>query len=67
LIVKTYDLTQILRDTGMTIISGFHSPMERECPTILVRGAQPVIICPAKSMKNMRLNKEYIYQVSHLD
>ena len=59
LIVKTYDLTQILRDAGMTVISGFHSPMERECLTILLRGAQPVIICPARSINNMRINKEY--------
>jgi len=59
LIVKTYDLAQILRDAGMTVISGFHSSMERECLTILLRGAQPVIICPAKSINNMRINKEY--------
>ena len=59
LIVKTYDLAQILRDAGMTVISGFHSPMERECLTILLRGAQPVIICPAKSINNMRINREY--------
>ena len=59
LIVKTYDLAQILRDAGMTVISGFHSPMERECLTILLRGTQPVIICPARSINNMRINKEY--------
>jgi len=59
LIVKTYDIAQILRHAGMTVISGFHSPMERECLTILLRGAQPVIICPAKSINNMRINKEY--------
>jgi len=59
LIVKTYDITQILRDAGMTVISGFHSPMERECLTILLRGAQPVIISPARSINNMRINKEY--------
>jgi predicted Rossmann fold nucleotide-binding protein DprA/Smf involved in DNA uptake len=59
LIVKTYDLAQILRDAGMTVISGFHSPMERECLTILLRGAQPVIVCPARSINNMRINKEY--------
>ena len=59
LIVKTYDIAQILRDAGMTVISGFHSPMERECLTILLRGAQPVIICPARSINNMRINKEY--------
>ena len=59
LIVKTYDIAQILRDAGMTVISGFHSPMERECLTILLRGAQPVIICPARSINTMRINKEY--------
>ena len=59
LIVKTYDIAQILRDAGMTVISGFHSPMERECLTILLRGAQPVIICPARSINNMRINREY--------
>jgi predicted Rossmann fold nucleotide-binding protein DprA/Smf involved in DNA uptake len=59
LLVKTYDLAQILRDTDMTVVSGFHSPMERECLTILLRGTQPVIICPAKSINNARINKEY--------
>jgi predicted Rossmann fold nucleotide-binding protein DprA/Smf involved in DNA uptake len=43
----------------MTVISGFHSPMERECLTILLRGAQPVIVCSARSINNMRINKEY--------
>ncbi|MFH0894247.1 MAG: hypothetical protein V2A54_07415 [Bacteroidota bacterium] len=33
--------------------------MERECLTILLRGTQPVIICPARSINNMRINKEY--------
>ena len=59
LIVKTYDIAQILRDAGITVISGFHSPMERECLTILLRGAQPVIICPARNINTMRINKEY--------
>ena len=59
LIVTTYDIAQILRNAGMTVISGFHSSMERECLTILLRGAQPVIICPARSINNMRINKEY--------
>ena len=59
LILKTYDLAQILRDACITVISGFHSPMERECLTILLRGTQPVIICPARSINNMRINKEY--------
>ena len=33
--------------------------MERECLTILLRGTQPVIICPARSINKMQINKEY--------
>jgi predicted Rossmann fold nucleotide-binding protein DprA/Smf involved in DNA uptake len=33
--------------------------MERECLTILLRGTQPVIVCPARSINNMRINKKY--------
>ena len=59
LILKTYDLAQILRQAGMTVIGGFHSPMERECLSILLRGTQPVIFCPAKNINGMRIKKEY--------
>jgi predicted Rossmann fold nucleotide-binding protein DprA/Smf involved in DNA uptake len=48
-----------LRDEGVTVISGFHSPMEQECLNILLRGKQPVIICPARSIEGMRIKKEY--------
>lgn len=41
LILKTYDLAQQLREAEVTIIGGFHSLMERECLTILLRGNQP--------------------------
>lgn len=33
--------------------------MERECLTILLRGTQPVIICPARSLHNMQLPAVY--------
>ena len=58
LILKTYDLAQIVRRAGMTVIGGFHSPMERECLGILLRGTQPVIVCPARSIKNMGIAGE---------
>ena len=32
----------IWRDEGRCIISGFHSPIEKECLLILLRGNQPV-------------------------
>jgi predicted Rossmann fold nucleotide-binding protein DprA/Smf involved in DNA uptake len=59
LILKTYDLARQLRDDGVTVISGFHSPMEKECLTILLRGKQPIIICPARSLEKMRISKEW--------
>lgn len=59
LILKTYDLAQRLKEEGIIVISGFHSPVERECLRILLRGTQPIIICPARSLKGMRLRGEY--------
>ncbi len=50
LILQTYDFARHLRQAGIAVISGFHSPMERECLTILSRGSQPVILCPARNI-----------------
>ena len=55
LILQTYDLARALRDAGVTVISGFHSPMEKECLALLLRGTQPVIVCPARGLERMRL------------
>ena len=60
LILKTYDLAQHLKQAGLTVIGGFHSPIERECLRILLRGPQPVIVCPARSIKGMRMRRVYI-------
>src|SRR3972149_4062901 len=59
LILQTYDLAQNLRLAGVPIIGGFHSPMGRECLTILLRGTPPIIVCPARSITGMRLRSEY--------
>lgn len=59
LILHTYDLAQRLRESGVTVIGGFHSPMEQECLTILLRGTQPVIVCPARSLFGMRIPAAY--------
>jgi predicted Rossmann fold nucleotide-binding protein DprA/Smf involved in DNA uptake len=59
LILKAHDLAQHLKQAGVTVIGGFHSPIERECLTILLRGSQPVIICPARSLKGLRMKTEY--------
>jgi len=59
IILKTYDLMRQIRDSGITVISGFHSAMERECLNILLKGRQSVIICPARSIEGMRIKPEY--------
>lgn len=59
LILHTYDMARSLRQAGITVVGGFHSPMERECLSLLLRGKQPVIICPARSIERMRMAPEW--------
>ena len=49
-ILRAHDAARHLRDEGITVISGFHSPIEKECLRILLRGKQPIIICLAREM-----------------
>lgn len=58
-ILSAYDTVRILRDRGVTVISGFHSPIEKECFNILFRGKQPIILCPARSLTGMRLPRAW--------
>ncbi|MCX5638693.1 MAG: DNA-binding protein [Planctomycetota bacterium] len=55
LILQTYELAKALREKGITVIGGFHSPIEQEVLNILLKGTQPIIICPARSIENMRI------------
>ena len=55
LILDTYDLARTLRDSGVVVIGGFHSRMERECLDLLLRGRQPIVICPARGLHRMRI------------
>jgi predicted Rossmann fold nucleotide-binding protein DprA/Smf involved in DNA uptake len=49
-ILRAYDQAAQWRDEGRCVISGFHSPVEKECLRILLRGRQPIIICPARAL-----------------
>jgi len=59
LILQTYDLMQTLRQAGVTVISGFHAPLERECLTVLLRGTQPIVMCPARHIVGRQIRSEY--------
>jgi predicted Rossmann fold nucleotide-binding protein DprA/Smf involved in DNA uptake len=58
IITATYDIMKNIRNQGIMVISGFHSPMEQECLDVLLKGKQPIIMCPARSIDNMRLKPE---------
>lgn len=59
LILQSYDLAQNLRQADVAVISSFHSPIEKEYLTILLRGQQPLIVCPARGLAGMRLSAEW--------
>jgi predicted Rossmann fold nucleotide-binding protein DprA/Smf involved in DNA uptake len=54
-ILRTYDLALALREAGVPVIGGFHTPMEKECLEVLLRGQQPVVICPARNIERLRM------------
>jgi predicted Rossmann fold nucleotide-binding protein DprA/Smf involved in DNA uptake len=49
-ILQTYELVKAIRVESVAVISGFHSPMERECLNILLRGTCGIVVCPARSL-----------------
>ncbi|MCK6556880.1 DNA-processing protein DprA [Candidatus Binatia bacterium] len=59
IILAAYDQAARWRDAGRCVIGGFHSPVEKECLRILLRGGQPVIVCLARGLDGMRLPAEW--------
>lgn len=58
-ILRAYDLIRALRDARVPVIGGFQSPMEKECLDLLLRGEQPAVVCPARSIEKMRISKTW--------
>ncbi|MGQ4809133.1 hypothetical protein NKDENANG_02535 [Candidatus Entotheonellaceae bacterium PAL068K] len=54
-ILRTYEVALALREAGVPVIGGFHSPMEKECFDLLLRGKHPIVVCPARSIERMRI------------
>ncbi len=59
LILKTYDLARAMREAQTPVIGGFQTPMEKECLRLLLRGNQPVVVCPARGIDNMRVPRDW--------
>jgi len=51
IVIKTLDTIRKVRDAGIVVAGGFHSPMERECLHFLLRGPQAVLWCPAAGLR----------------
>ncbi len=54
-ILRVYDTARDLRDGQVPVIGGFHTPNEKESLDLLLRGTQPVVVCPARSLQGMRV------------
>lgn len=63
IILKTLDLMQELRNTDTCIISGFHSPVERECLKILLKGTCGLLVCPARGLSS-RIPNEFMKPIT---
>jgi predicted Rossmann fold nucleotide-binding protein DprA/Smf involved in DNA uptake len=59
LVLDAYDLASALRDNNVAVISGFHTPIERDCLHFLLRGRQPIVVCPARGIERMRIPPEW--------
>lgn len=59
LILKTYDLARAMRDAGVPVVGGFQTSMEKECLRLLLRGKQPVVVCPARGIESMRIPRDW--------
>ncbi|MBN2357160.1 DNA-processing protein DprA [candidate division KSB1 bacterium] len=55
---KAYDLANGLRQNLITVMGGFHAPMEREWLQILMSSATAIIRCPARELISRRLTAE---------
>jgi predicted Rossmann fold nucleotide-binding protein DprA/Smf involved in DNA uptake len=59
LVLRSFDLVRKLRTLEVPVVGGFQSPLEKECLALLLRGRQPVVICPARGIEGMRLRRHW--------
>lgn len=58
-ILKAYDLARELREKETPVISGFHTPVEKDMLGILLKGKGSVVICPARGLEGMRIAEKF--------
>lgn len=58
-ILQVFDLIAKWRKMDLTLISGFHSPLEQEIFKSLFKSRAKFIVCPARSIEKMRIKKDF--------
>ncbi|HAF14166.1 MAG TPA: hypothetical protein DCK99_10815 [Blastocatellia bacterium] len=58
-ILEAVDLAQRWRTEEHAVISGFHTPVEKECLRIFLRGPQRIVICPARGLDPFQLPPDW--------
>jgi len=59
-ILEAYETFKIwAADPERTVISGFHSPVEKECLRLLLKGQANIILCPAREIEHMRIPADW--------
>ena len=59
MILQTYDFVSRLRRHDVTLLSGFHSPMEKECLRTFSGGTASAVWCIAKALALFRMPREF--------
>jgi len=65
LILKAFDTVKQIREDKMTVISGFHSPIEKEAFRILLRGKQPTVLCLARNLESYHIPSPFKTSISN--
>ncbi len=58
-ILEAIDLAQHWRAENRAVVSGFHTPVEKECLRIFLRGPQRIVICPARGLTPFQLPADW--------
>ncbi len=57
-ILEAYDrFKEWAANPAITVVSGFHSPVEKECLRQLLNGAASIILCPAREIEHLQISK----------
>lgn len=59
LILQAHDMAQSLKEKQTPVISGFHSPVEKEVLSVFLQGAGPIVICLARGLEKMQIPTVY--------